>query len=233
MTIAYAFNKSCHLKKWYLTNIRFIFFLLSILIFSSCDQNKPAKAVDNQQETHKTFTILALGDSLTEGLGVAEKDNYPSQLQTKLAENIQVINAGLSGETSSGLKNRLNWVLKQKPDLVILNIGANDAMRGLPIELTQTNIDEIITTIKQSNADVILAGMQIYENLGKGYVNKFIQLYPTLAQKHKIPLIPFFLQHVAGNPEYNQKDMLHPNALGYKIIVEQNILPLLSEYLKP
>ena len=106
-------------------------------------------------------------------------------------------------------------------------------MRGLPIELTQSNIDEIITQIKQNHADVILAGMQIYDNLGKEYVNKFIQLYPNLAQKHQIPLIPFFLEHVAGNPEYNQKDMLHPNAQGYKIIVEQNILPLLSEYIKP
>lgn len=207
--------------------------IISIFILSSCSQNEPTKAIENQQYSAKTFTILALGDSLTEGLGVAEKDNYPSILQAHLAPNVQVINAGLSGETSSGLKNRLNWVLKQKPDLVILNIGANDAMRGLPIELTQSNIDEIITQIKQNHADVILAGMQIYDNLGKEYVNKFIQLYPNLAQKHQIPLIPFFLEHVAGNPEYNQKDMLHPNAQGYKIIVEQNILPLLSEYIKP
>jgi acyl-CoA thioesterase-1 len=231
MTIAYAFNKSCHLKKWHLSGIRFIFMLLSLFILSSCDQNKPVETLVKQKPTGKTFTILALGDSLTEGLGVAEKDSYPSILQSKLAKNIQVINAGLSGETSSGLKNRLNWVLKQNPDLVILNIGANDAMRGLPIELTQTNIDEIITTIKQSNADVILAGMQIYENLGKDYVDKFVQIYPTLSQKHHIPLIPFFLAHVAGKPEFNQKDMLHPNAQGYEIIVEQNILPILSEYL--
>ena len=207
-------------------------YLIIIFLFtlSACNNSEQAISLPTQK-IEKNFTILALGDSLTEGLGVPEAKNYPSQLQSSLPKNIVVINAGLSGETSSGLKNRLDWVLKQNPDLTILTIGANDAMRGLPVKLTTNNIDEIILKIKQADSDVILSGMQIYHNLGKDYVNDFKNIYPLLAKKHNIPLIPFFLEHVAGKPEFNQNDMLHPNAKGYKVIVEQNILPAVVEYL--
>ena len=156
-----------------------LYFVLLLVIGCSQEQNIESKPI----EISKNFTVLALGDSLTEGLGVKQVDNYPSILEKLLPENIQVINAGLSGETSSGLKSRLNWVLTQNPDLIILNIGANDAMRGLPLELTLNNIDQIIAQIKQSNADVILAGMQIYDNLGKEYVKGFSEIYPQLAKK--------------------------------------------------
>jgi acyl-CoA thioesterase-1 len=208
--------------------------LMTVVFLSACNQSDPDQTVQlNQNQTPQPdFIILALGDSLTEGLGVDEADNYPSILQKLLPKNIKVINAGLSGETSSGLKNRLNWVLSQKPNLTILNIGANDAMRGLPLELTTRNIDEIIQSIQQVDSDVVLAGMQIYNNLGKEYVTGFKDIYPELANKHNIPLIPFFLAHVAGDPELNQTDMLHPNAKGYEIIVKQNILPILNEYLE-
>ena len=210
--------------------MKVIFCLLVFL--TACSQNQPTEAVNAPKIANKSFTILALGDSLTEGLGVDEKDNYPSVLQSLLPQNIKVINAGLSAETSSGLKNRLNWVLKQKPDLTILNIGANDAIRGLPLDLTKNNIDEIITIILQANSDVIIAGMQIYDNLGKEYVTGFSQIYPELSQKHNIPLIPYFLAGVAGNSDLNQKDGLHPNAKGYQIIVKQNILPVVLTYLE-
>ncbi len=206
-------------------------YLLILLVFVLSSCNQPEPITNTQEKSEITFTILALGDSLTEGLGVAEIDNYPSQLQKLLPAHIEVINAGLSGETSTGLLNRLDWVLKQKPNLTILNIGANDAMRALPIDLTRKNIDQIITKIKQSNSAVILAGMQIYDNLGKQYVQDFNALYPKLAAKHGILLIPFFLEHVAGIPQYNQKDLLHPNVEGYKIIVEKNILPTVNQYL--
>ena len=205
-----------------------LYFVLLLVIGCSQEQNIESKPI----EISKNFTVLALGDSLTEGLGVKQVDNYPSILEKLLPENIQVINAGLSGETSSGLKSRLNWVLTQNPDLIILNIGANDAMRGLPLELTLNNIDQIIAQIKQSNADVILAGMQIYDNLGKEYVKGFSEIYPQLAKKHNLPLIPFFLEGVAGDPRFNQADMIHPNAKGYQIIVENNILPTLTTYFK-
>ena len=224
--------------KYYKDVLQFIITMKFILIFSlvlintGCYTNESMISDNKLDDSIKTFTILALGDSLTEGLGVNEIDNYPSVLQNSLPQNFKVINAGLSGETSSGLINRLNWVLKQKPDLTILNIGANDAIRGLPLSLTRNNIDEIITLIKQTNSDVILAGMQIYDNLGKEYVNGFGEIYPELAKKHNIPLVPFFLQHVAGIPELNQNDMLHPNAKGYKIIVRENILPVVENYLQ-
>jgi len=208
--------------------------VLSVLIFSACSQ--PEQEEINSAHSKKplmksSFTILALGDSLTEGLGVAEKDNYPSQLQKLLPKHISVINAGLSGETSTGLLNRLDWVLKQQPDLTILNIGANDAMRAVPLDLTTKNIDTIITKIKTSGSAVIFAGMQIYDNLGKAYVTQFNDLYPKLANKHKVIFIPFFLEHVAGKTEFNQSDMIHPNAKGYAIIVEKNIYPAVQKYL--
>lgn len=205
---------------------------LSLLLFA-CSENNAPPDKEKTTETQPEFIILALGDSLTEGLGVAEQDNYPSVLQTAVGEhNIKVINAGLSAETTSGLKNRLDWVLQQKPDLVILNSGANDAMRGIELPIIEQNLSDIITQIQQSGADVILAGMQIYQNLGEDYVDGFQAIYPRMAQQHNIPLIPFFLEHIAGLPQYNQDDLLHPNAEGYKIIVKQNILPVLNNYLK-
>jgi acyl-CoA thioesterase-1 len=211
--------------------------ILYILLITACSNEGVENNVPIQKEqTHPTFTILALGDSLTEGLGVLEESAYPAQLQKLLHQQgyryIEVINAGLSGETSSGLKNRLNWVLKQKPDLTILCIGANDAMRGLPLDLTTNNLDEIITTIKNADSDLILAGMQIYDNLGKEYVKGFKDIYPKMVEKYSIPYIPFFLENVAGDTELNQADMIHPNAKGYEVIVQKNILPTVLEYLE-
>ncbi len=211
----------------------FLLYLVSLFLLSACSQNESSLQVQQKdQEAPISFTILALGDSLTEGFGVDEKENYPSQLQNALPDHIKVINAGLSGETSSGLLNRLDWVLKQKPDLTILTIGANDAMRGLPLDLTKQNIDNAIKRIKQSGSEVILAGMQIYDNLGSDYVTEFKDIYPQLAQKHQIPLIPFFLQHIAGDSQYNQNDGIHPTAAGYKIIVEKNVLPTVLPFLE-
>ena len=184
-------------------------------------------------EDKDKFVILALGDSLTEGLGVAKKDNYPAILERELhargMTQTKVINSGLSGETSSGLKNRIDWVLQLKPDLTILNIGANDAMRGLPLELTQSNISHIINKIKANGSGVLLAGMQIYDNLGQEYVAGFKDMYGHLATQHTVPMIPFFLEHVAGEPSLNQTDMIHPNKAGYEMIVERNLLqPVLA-----
>ncbi|MCF6300567.1 MAG: arylesterase [Proteobacteria bacterium] len=210
------------------------FYLLVILLFLLTGCEQPDELVVETEAA--SFTILALGDSLTEGLGVSEAGTYPSILGVQLAnqgyQNIRVINAGLSGETSSGLKNRLNWVLSQKPDLTILNIGANDAMRGLPLTLTRSNIDEIIEKIIKADSAVILAGMQIYDNLGQDYVAGFKNIYPELAHKYQVRLIPFFLENVAGLAEFNQTDLLHPNAKGYQVIVDKNILPVVLDFLK-
>ena len=197
---------------------------------------QPAKVTQTAAEVPSTYTVLALGDSLTEGLGVAEDGNYPALLERALHEagyaGINVVNSGLSGETSSGLKARVDWVLQLKPQLTILTIGANDAMRGLPLDLTRNNISEIIQTIQANGSQVILGGMEIYDNLGREYVNGFKDLYPELAEQHDVPLIPFFLEHVAGNPALNQADLIHPTSEGYDIIVQRNVLPAVLPVLK-
>jgi acyl-CoA thioesterase-1 len=226
-----------------LNHLTAMFLLLAVVSLSACEEQTTSNQSTIVQSTNQTatttkqnFVILALGDSLTEGLGVNQSGNYPAILQKALKErgydHIKVVNSGLSGETSSGLKARLDWVLQLKPQLTILNIGANDAMRGLPLSLTQNNISEIVTRIEASGSEVILAGMQIYDNLGREYVAGFKDMYPLLADKHQLTMIPFFLEHVAGNPKLNQTDMIHPTTAGYEIIVEQNILPVILPILK-
>jgi acyl-CoA thioesterase-1 len=169
-------------------------------------------------------TIVALGDSLTAGLGVDEKDAYPAVLERRLRADghaVRVVNAGISGETSSGAVSRLEWVLTAlSPDLVILETGANDGLRGIDIKILRANLDQLITELKKADIQVILAGMQMLPNLGPVYTNRFNAVYSEVAKTHDIPLIPFFLKGVAGDRRYNQSDMLHPNAKGYLRIVD-------------
>ena len=181
-------------------------------------------------------TVLALGDSLTEGLGVANEDNYPAQLQASLQQmgykNIEVVNSGLSGETSTGLVNRLDWVLQTKPDITILTIGANDAIRGLDIATIEANIRTAVKKLQDNGSEVILGGMQIYDNLGNDYVKSFSAIYPRVAADMNVPLIPFFLNGVGGDAKLNQADAIHPTKEGYTIIVNNNILPILKPELE-
>lgn len=212
-------------------------FVLVLMLLAGCQETPTTQSSEQiQNEPQQTeFIILALGDSLTEGLGVAEDKNYPAILQQKLHEkgykNTRVVNAGLSGETSTGLLNRLDWVMQLEPDMTILNIGANDAMRGLDLELTEDNIRQIIKTLHQNDSDVILAGMEIYDNLGREYVTGFKNMYPRIADDLNVMLIPFFLQGVAGQQQYNQQDGIHPNHAGYQKIVSNTILPTVLNYL--
>lgn len=181
-------------------------------------------------------TVLALGDSLTEGLGVANEDNYPAQLQASLQQmgykNVEVINSGLSGETSTGLVNRIDWVLQTKPDITILTIGANDAIRGLDITTIEANIRTAVKKLQDNGSEVILGGMQIYDNLGNDYVKSFSAIYPRVAADMNVPLIPFFLNGVGGDAKLNQADAIHPTKEGYTIIVNNNILPILKPELE-
>ena len=181
-------------------------------------------------------TVLALGDSLTEGLGVANEDNYPAQLQASLQQmgykNVEVINSGLSGETSTGLVNRIDWVLQTKPDITILTIGANDAIRGLDIATIEANIRTAVKKLQDNGSEVILGGMQIYDNLGNDYVKSFSAIYPRVAADMNVPLIPFFLNGVGGDAKLNQADAIHPTKEGYTIIVNNNILPVLKPELE-
>ena len=172
----------------------------------------------------ETVTIVALGDSLTAGLGLDESEAYPAVLQRRLradGHSVTVINAGISGETSSGAVSRLDWVLTSlEPDLVILETGANDGLRGINPKVLADNLDHLITRLKKADVDIILAGMQMLPNLGPAYTLKFNAVYPRTAEAHDVPLIPFFLQGVAGDRRYNQNDMLHPNAEGYERVVD-------------
>ena len=187
-------------------------------------------------EQQAPLTILALGDSLTEGLGVDNDDNYPAQLQTRLQElgykDVKVINSGLSGETSTGLVNRLDWVLQTKPDITILTIGANDAIRGIDVATVEANIRTAVKRLQDNDSVVILGGMQIYDNLGSDYVKSFAAIYPRVAKDMNVTLIPFFLDGVGGDPKLNQADAIHPTKEGYTLIVNDNILPILQPELK-
>jgi len=170
-----------------------------------------------------TGIIVAVGDSLTAGFGVNEEEAYPAQLEKKLRSagyDWQVVNAGISGETSSGTLLRVRWVMKLKPDIVILETGANDGLRGIDPAVTRKNMDETIRILKQQNVTVVLAGMKMFRNLGQRYTQGFAANYPGLAKKHDLILIPFFLQGVAGIPSLNQSDGIHPTAEGYRIITD-------------
>ena len=197
---------------------------------------KSEQTTTSAAQQQAPLTILALGDSLTEGLGVDKDDNYPAQLEDRLQamgyDNAKVINSGLSGETSTGLVNRLDWVLQTKPDVTILTIGANDAIRGIDVATVEANIRTAVKRLQDNGSIVILGGMQIYDNLGSEYVKSFAAIYPRVAKDMNVTLIPFFLDGVGGDPALNQADAIHPTKEGYEIIVNDNILPILAPKLE-
>lgn len=206
-------------------------FLASLgLAGCSADSDSPAqtgpatKNIDRDDKpTGSETLIVAMGDSLTEGLNVDSDQAYPAQLERKLRADgydVRVLNAGISGETSAGALSRVGWVLKLKPDIVILETGANDGLRGVEPQVTAENINRMVTRLHNENVKVILAGMQIVQNMGQQYVEEFRAIYPTVAESHGIPLIPFFLEGVATNPDLNQPDGIHPTAKGYSVVVE-------------
>src|SRR5881396_1931557 len=178
--------------------------------------------------------IVALGDSLTAGLGVDPADNYPGKLQRKLdagGYKYRVVNAGVSGDTSAQGLSRLASVRALRPEFVILALGANDGLRGLPIESTRRNLETIITELQRDGTRVVLAGMMIPPNYGPEYARAFRDVFPELAKKYRIPLIPFLLQGVAGDPVLNQPDGIHPTAQGYDIVAD-NVWRVLKPLLK-
>jgi len=210
---------------------RIVIFLSLLLSLTGCNRDQETggvAAIEREVPLTPSGTIVALGDSLTAGLGVEEEEAYPSLLAARLSAegyHFRVINAGISGETSSGTLSRTQWVVSSlKPDIVILATGANDGMRGIDPALLGDNLDRIISTLKANNVEVVLAGMKMLPNLGPAYALAFEDLYPEAAARHGIDLIPFFLEGVAGEAELNQADQIHPNARGYRIML-QNIYP--------
>jgi acyl-CoA thioesterase-1 len=171
-----------------------------------------------------TSRILALGDSLTAGFGLSPEQSFPARLQARLAaEGIaaEVTNGGVSGDTTAGGLARLDWALADHPDIVLLELGANDALRGIDPKFTYANLDKIMARLKASGARVILMGMVAPSNWGRDYERDFDAIYPKLAEKYQVPLYPFFLDGVATDPALNQADGLHPNARGVDIIVDK------------
>ncbi len=173
-------------------------------------------------------TIVAVGDSLTAGYGLDEEEAYPAQLARMLAEAglpYRVVNAGISGETSSGALSRIEWVLASlKPDIVILATGANDGLRGTDPALTRENLRRSVQTLKADGVVVVLAGMQMVRNMGRRYTESFAEIFAQVAAEEEVLLVPFLLAGVAGEAQLNQADGIHPTAAGYKVVAE-NVFP--------
>ena len=169
------------------------------------------------------MTVLFLGTSLTAGLGLPPEQSYPAVIQEKIDSAglpFRVINAGVSGETSAGARRRIDWLLRQPFDVLVLETGANDMLRGTSVDATRANIQAIVDTVRvaRPHATIVLTGMLAAPNLGREYVNRFRDMYPELAARNDIPLVPFLLQDVAGARELNQGDGMHPNAEGQRIV---------------
>lgn len=177
-------------------------------------------------------TILALGDSLTAGYGMAQSDAFPVQLQAALRRaglsDVVVINGGVSGDTSAGGRARLDWLLAEPLDLVIVELGANDGLRGLDPAETRRNLDAILANLTKRDIMVLLSGMLAPPNLGEDYGLAFNSIYPQLARKYEVALDPFFLQGVATVEALNQADGIHPNAQGVAIIVNRLVPPIVK-----
>jgi acyl-CoA thioesterase-1 len=201
-------------------------FFISVMSVLTAAQNPTAR--DSRP------VILAFGDSLTAGYGVPPDTAYPARLQRKLDQQgykYRVVGMGISGDTTSGGRARLKAALAQKPSIVILELGANDGLRGLPIPAMQTNLEQMIKSFQDTGAKVVLAGMTLPRNYGEAYVKPFENVFRDLAKKYDATLIPFFLEGVAGNPKYTLPDLIHPNADGY-VFVTDMVMKALAPLLK-
>ncbi len=176
--------------------------------------------------------VLILGDSITEGYGVAKDDAFPNILQQELKNDgfsqTQVINAGISGSTSSSGLSRFKWSLRGKPDILILALGANDGLRGLKPDEMKKNLRAVIDLAKQNKVRVLLAGMKAPPNLGREYTRAFEKVFADLSQEEKVPLVPFLLTGIAGETPLNQSDGIHPNEKGHRLIAKN-----IKAYLEP
>lgn len=223
--------------------------LLLILVLGGCDSEpsppssppsvissraEPSISISSSTVRQDTPRIVAFGDSLTAGLGVAQDQSYPAQLQAQLDQagyHYRVINAGVSGDTTAGGLRRLDWVLKSKPAIVIIELGVNDALRGQPLAAMTSNLSELIVRLQDTETTVVLAGMKIPPNYGLDYTTGFESMFALLANKHGVTLIPFLLEGVAARPGLNQADGIHPTSAGYEIVADTvmaSLAPLLK-----
>ncbi len=216
--------------------------MLFALLAAGCGDSKPAEQTSSSDSspapsatpnaaTDDRPIILAFGDSLTAGSGLPAGSGYPEMLQKELDGRgyaYRVVNAGVGGDTTGGGLARLKRAIELKPEIVILELGGNDGLRGVPVDVMSSNLDEMIRAFKESGARVVLGGMTLPRNFGQDYIGQFEKIYPALAAKNDVPLIPFFLEGAAGNPELMLDDGIHPNGAGYRLVTA-NVL----KYLEP
>lgn len=227
--------------------LKFCYILMPLLLLS-CAEDKtkktsPETTTSDPTETtmtaeKKSKTILCFGDSITAGYGLDDtNDAYPGILQQKIDAanlNYTVVNSGVSGETTAGGKSRIDWVIKQPADIFLLELGANDGLRGVPLSETRSNLQSIINVVKKESPQtiIILAGMELPPNLGEAYTTEFRQLYADLAKENDLAFIPFILKEVGGDPALNQGDGIHPNLEGHQVVantVWEVMAPLLTK----
>ncbi len=225
---------------------------LILVLVLACNINactKPAVTTEAAEQSNTSnpaitetgLTLLFLGDSLTEGYELSPAESYPMLVKEQFQNaglNVEVINAGLSGDTTLGGLNRFQWYLSNKPfklDFLFLALGANDGLRGLPLATAEANLRELIKLAQQANIEVVLAGMEIPPNYGKAYSQQFSAMYTKLATDFSLVLMPFLLTDVAGNASLNLPDGFHPNAAGYRIIATNVYLvlsPLITKHIR-
>lgn len=194
-------------------------------------------AIAVAEEKARKRTILFLGDSLTSGYGLSTEVAFPAVIQAKidsLGLGYEVVNAGISGETTSAGLSRMNWMLKRRIDVLVIELGANDGLRGVPLKVTRQNLQAIVDSSRKAypKVNVVLAGIQVPPNLGPEYTSEFKEIFPELAAKNKVALIPFLLEGVGGIPELNLADGIHPTVAGHRKVAENvwKVLgPLLSD----
>ena len=199
---------------------------------------RPAVA-QNSEDT--PIRVLFLGNSLTAGYGLSPDEAYPALLQTRIDSlkwSVTIINAGVSGDTSAGGLTRLAWQLENPPDVLVVALGANDGLRGLPPTMTKSNLTQIIRQAREANPNVsiLIAGMQVPPNLGPIFQEEFRDIYPSIAEEMDTELIPFLLEGVGGVTELNQSDGIHPNAAGQRRLADtvwEALAPILQEHISP
>lgn len=213
-----------------------LLFTAAQFILSACEEppQQAAAPAAPPDSVPVQGVIVCMGDSLTAGYGVEEDQAYPALLESRLRAAgypYTVVNAGVSGETSSGALSRLEWMLTLAPDIVILETGANDGLRGVDPALTRRNIEAIVSELTARGIVVVLAGMQMVRNLGPEFTRPFGAIYPEIADAYGVILMPFFLEGVAGRPDLNQADGIHPTAEGYRRITA-NLYPHVLEAIR-
>ncbi|MEY3644278.1 MAG: hypothetical protein RLZZ207_973 [Bacteroidota bacterium] len=220
------------------TNFSFYLLLLLATWLTSCSTSTDKKeSVERKQgvDAAPKKTILFFGNSLTAGYGIDPEESFAGRIQTRLdslKKEYRVINGGLSGETTAGGLSRLDWFLEEEPYLFVLELGGNDGLRGIALTETKKNLLAIVDKVraKYPNTKIILAGMQIPPNMGQEYTEEFKAIYPAVAKEKNIELIPFLLEGVAGDPDLNLPDGIHPTAEGHRLVME-TLWPYISKAL--